>query len=130
MVFLPYIYERVENLLPSNTGDKIMIKIDKTYEVITEESAEHGGVSDSGFSAIGEEYTFRELVEAFQRLYVHPSQSPANRSGRVWFTSESEQDYMTGEYSSESIHFSRENPSRKEKYWVKAMQFAGVKLCN
>ena len=37
---------------------------------------------------------------------------------------------MTGEYRSESIHFSPDNPSRKAKYWVKAMQLAGVKLSN
>ena len=107
-----------------------MIKVDKTFEIVNEESAEHGDVADSGFSAIGERYTFRELVSALKDLYTEPSQYPANRSSRVWFTSQSEQDYTTGEYQSESIHFSPDNPSRKAKYWVKAMQYAGVKLSN
>jgi hypothetical protein len=107
-----------------------MLLIDKTFEIVTNESAEHGEVEDAGFSAIGEKYTFRELVLILKGLYVHPSQSPANRSTHVWFTSESEQDYMTGDYRSESIHFSPDNPSRKAKYWIKAMQLAGVKLSN
>jgi hypothetical protein len=68
-----------------------MLLIDKTFEIVTNESAEHGEVEDAGFSAIGEKYTFRELVLILKGLYVHPSQSPANRSTHVWFTSESEQ---------------------------------------
>lgn len=107
-----------------------MIKVDKTFEIVTESSAEHGEVYDSGFSAIGEQCTFRELVLILKGIYVHPSQSPANRSSRVWFTSEPEQDYRTGEYRTESIHFSPDNPARKVKYWIKAMQLAGVKLSN
>ena len=107
-----------------------MILIDKTYEVVTEESAEDGEVADAGFSAEKEPVSFRELVDMLKSEFIHASQSPVSRSTHVWFTSESEQDYMTGEYRSESIHFSRENPSRKAKYWVKAMQCAGLKLAN
>lgn len=105
-----------------------MILIDKTFEIVTNESAENGEAEDSGFSAIGEHLTFAELVDALKHKFIHPSQSPADRSTDVWFTTESEQDYMTGEYRSESIHFSSDNPSRKRKYWVKAMELAGVKL--
>jgi hypothetical protein len=107
-----------------------MIKVDKTFEIVTNESAEHGEVEDAGFSAIGEKYTFRELVSDLKDLYIEPSEYPANRSSRIWFTSEPEQDYITGEYRSESIHFSPDNPARKVKYWIKAMQLAGVKLSN
>lgn len=105
-----------------------MILIDRTFETVLEESAEHGDVEDAGFSAIGEKYTFRELVQVLKQVYIHPSQSPANRSTRVWFTSEAEQDYMTGDYRSESIHFSADNPRRKAKHWARAMQYAGVRL--
>ena len=93
-----------------------MLLIDKTYEVVTHESAENGEVEDAGFSAIGEPITFAELVNALKHEFRHASQSPANRSTHIWFTSESEQDYMTGDYRSESIHFSPDNPSRKAKY--------------
>jgi len=107
-----------------------MLLIDKTFEVVTEESASEGEVEDAGFSAINESYTFRELVLLLKSIYIHPSQSPVTRSSRIWFTSEAEQDYMTGEYRSESIHYSADNPSRKAKYWVKAMQCAGYRFAN
>lgn len=107
-----------------------MILIDKTYEVVTEESAEYGEVADSGFAAENEPVSFRELVDMIRGEFIHASQSPVSRSTHVWFTSESQQDYMTGEYRSESIHFSRENPTRKAKYWIKAMQYAGLKFAN
>ena len=107
-----------------------MILIDKIYEVVTEESAENGEIEESGFSAQNEPVSFRELVDMLKGEFIHASQSPVSRSTHVWFTSESEQDYMTGQYRSESIHFSRENPSRKAKYWIKAMQCAGLKFAN
>jgi len=107
-----------------------MLLIDKTFEVVTEESAEHGEVEDTGFSAINESVSFRELVCMLRERFIHPSQSPASRTTRVWFTSESEHDYRTGEYRDESIHFSSDNPVRKAKYWIKAMQCAGVRLSN
>jgi len=99
--------------------------IDKTFEVITEESAENGESSDAGFSAINEKVSFRDLVNLMAEKYTHPSQYPVARSTRVWFTSEVDQDYRTGEYRSESIHFSSDNPTFKAKYWIKAMGFAG-----
>ena len=107
-----------------------MILIDKTFEIITENSAESGDVDDAGFSAINLRVTFRELVEMISREYVHASEYPVTRSTRVWFTSESEQDYMTGEYRSESIHFSESNPRHKAKYWIKAMRCAGLRFAD
>lgn len=107
-----------------------MILIDKTFEIVTEESAESGEVEDAGFSAINERVTFRELVEMMRDSYIHASQFPVIRSTRVWFTSESNQDYRTGEYRSESIHFSESNPAIKAKYWIKAMKCAGYKFAN
>ena len=107
-----------------------MLLIDKTFEIITEESAENGEVEDAGFSAVNESVSFRELVDMIRNKYFHSSQYPASRTTHVWFTSESEQDYITGEHRSESIHFSRNNPARKAKYWIKAMQLAGIPLSN
>jgi len=107
-----------------------MLLIDKTFEVVTEKSAEEGEVEDAGFSTIGEKYTFRELVRVLQSTYIHPSESPVSRSARVWFTTESEQDYRCGEYRCESIHYSADNPSRKAKYWIKAMQCAGYRFAD
>jgi len=107
-----------------------MLFIDKTFEIVTPESAENGEVEDAGFSAINEQVTFRDLVEMMRWEYTHPSMSPVHRSSRVWFTSETEQDYITGEHRSESIHFSHDNPARKTKYWIKAMRCAGYKFAN
>jgi hypothetical protein len=105
-----------------------MILIDKTFEIVTHESAEHGVIEDGGFSSIGERMTFRELVHALKREFIHASQSPVTRSTRVWFTTEPEQDYRTGEFRSDSIHFSPSNPPRKVKYWMKAMETAGYRI--
>jgi hypothetical protein len=105
-----------------------MLLIDKTFEIVTHESADHGEIEDGGFSSINEPITFRELVTALKRDFIHASQSPVTRSTRVWFTTESEQDYRTGEYRNESIHFSPSNPARKVKYWIKAMQAAGYRI--
>ena len=105
-----------------------MILIDKTFEIVTHESADHGEIEDGGFSSINEPITFRELVTALKRDFIHASQSPVTHSTRVWFTTESEQDYKTGEYRNESIHFSPSNPTRKVKYWIKAMQAAGYRI--
>lgn len=107
-----------------------MLLVDKTFEIVTYESSKNGDVEDAGFLAIGERVTFSELVNALKHEFIHASQSPASRSTYVWFTSEWEENHVTGEYRSESIHFSPDNPSRKAKYWVKAMQLAGVKLFN
>lgn len=104
-----------------------MLLIDRTFETIDDESAEHGEAKDQGFSAINEPVTFRELIDLI-RSHCHASQSPANPSPLVWFTNESEQDYTTGEWTSESIHYSRDNPARKAKYWIKAMRAAGVRV--
>lgn len=105
-----------------------MILVDKTFEIVTHESAEHGEVEDAGFSSVNESMTFRELVDALKREFIHASQSPVTRSAMVWFTTEYEQDYRTGEFRNESIHFSRSNPARKAKYWIKAMQAAGYRI--
>lgn len=105
-----------------------MILIDKVYEIVTEESAENGEIEESGFSAQNEPVSFREIVDMLKGEFIHASQSPVTHSTSVWFTSESEQDHMTGEYRSESIHFSHDNPSRKAKYWAKAIQFDGFRV--
>lgn len=107
-----------------------MLLIDKTFEIVTEESAESGDISDAGFAAVNLRVSFRELVDMIRGEYIHASQYPVTRSTRVWFTSESDQDYMTGDYRSESIHFNESNPKHKAKYWVKAMQCAGLKFAN
>jgi hypothetical protein len=53
-----------------------MLLVDKTFEVVTNESAEHGEVDDAGFSAIGEPVTFAELVNALKHEFRHAKPIP------------------------------------------------------
>jgi hypothetical protein len=53
-----------------------MLLVDKTFEIVTNESAENGEVEDAGFSAIGEKYTFRELVLILKRPLRSPLTIP------------------------------------------------------
>jgi hypothetical protein len=101
-----------------------MITIHQTFETITHESAENGDFADSGFVMEGESVSFRELV-ALMKSHPQPSTVPVPLDGaRVWLTSYPETNYCTGEEATTSIHFA-DNP-RKWKYWLKAMQAAGV----
>ena len=94
--------------------------ISKTYSEITPESAENGDFSDTGFEWENSECTFRELVDYLKehKQYCNPS----------WCSSGfSTIDYRTGTEQETCIHWSRNNPEFKRKYWVKAMKLAGVK---
>ena len=101
-----------------------MILIDRTFETVSAESAKEGEIADSGFITINERFSFRELVAAM-RSYSFTSCSPASGEIYEWLETEPEQDYLTGEYRSEALHYSRDNPAKNAKYWRKAMIFAG-----
>lgn len=102
------------------------ILVNRTFATVTPESAELGDFADSGFDFENQEYTFRELVELMEN-HPEPSSAPCIDPGmNDWFTSYPETCYRTGEETSYSIHFSRKNPTRMEKYWTKAAIMAGV----
>jgi len=101
-----------------------MLKVHITYEIINDESAEHGEAAESGFLAENETYTLRELISILKQ--GEASCSPASGATYEWITHYGEQDYRTGDYENRSIHFSRDNPSRKAKYWRLAMKAAGL----
>lgn len=67
--------------------------------------------------------TFRELVR-LMRDYSEPSCYPAQGNEWEWI-SRTDTDYRTGSDIVESIHYSRENPTRNLKYWRAAMKAAG-----
>lgn len=101
-----------------------MILINKSFEIITPESAEHGEAEESGMLETDTEMTFRELVDAMRE---HPQCSSSGApTERDWFTSYPDQDYRTGAEETTSIHFSRNNPARMAKYWSKAARFAAA----
>lgn len=104
------------------------ILINKTYSVVTEESAEYGDYAEQGFEFENSPYEFRELVRLL-RDYSESSVYPltdADINETVWFTSEPDIDFRTGEETTYSVHFSRDNPARNAKYWLKAARAAGL----
>lgn len=102
-----------------------MILISRTFEVITPESAENGEVAESGFLAESESVTFRELVSLMES-HPNPSCYPPSGDANEWLLSHPSQDYRDRSETTESLHFSRENPPRMAKYWRKAMRAAGI----
>ena len=104
-----------------------MILCNITFEVVTEESTQHGEAEESGFISENEPFTFRELVEWMRG--GEPSSYPRACSIRDWVTQdqgETREFFEHGARESRSIHFARENAARKEKYWIKALRAAGL----
>ena len=102
-----------------------MLLISKTYCTITSESAENGESAEQGYISENAEYSFRDLVDAMQE-YNNPSSMPPCGDIYEWLSNNPETDYHNGEETTECIHFSKDNPSRKHKYWEKAMYSAGI----
>ena len=103
-----------------------MLLISKTYETISPDSAENGDCEESGFCWENVEFSFSELVSVIRGL--SPSQSPITNPAFVWFTEHDDVDYKTGEETSYSYHFSRNNKPVKMKYWIKAIKAAGFRI--
>ena len=102
-----------------------MILISRTFEVVTPESAEEGEVADSGFLVESESVTFRELVSLMES-HPNPSAYPPSGDSGEWLSSHLETNYHDASETTESLHYSRENPPRRLKYWRKAMRAAGI----
>lgn len=102
-----------------------MILISRTFDVVTPESAEDGESAESGFITESEAVTFRELV-SLMRDYPNPSCYPPSGDSGEWLSSHPETDYRDASETTESLHYSRENPPRRLKYWRKAMVAAGI----
>ena len=102
-----------------------MILISRTFEVVTPESAESGDVAESGFLVESESVTFRELVSLMES-HPNPSCYPARGEAYEWLSSHPSQDFRDCSETTESLHYCRENPPRRLKYWRKAMCAAGI----
>lgn len=103
-----------------------MILINKTMEIITEESAEHGEAAEQWMEYENAEFTVRELIRELKGL--EPSQYPITNPENVWFKSYGEIDYITGEYENYSLHYSRDNKPSSIKYWIAAIKAAGFMI--
>ena len=98
------------------------IKVSRCYSEITPESAENGDFSDHGFVYESQDFTFSELVREIRHggftFY----------GGSDWLsTGYSTQDYRTGTEREETLHFSRENPTRLRKWFLLANRFANCR---
>lgn len=100
-----------------------MLLISKTYEIITEESAENGEAEESGFVWENSPCEFREVVRYLEG--AEPSQSPITNVAQVWFTHYGEQEYITGDYENVSYFYSKQNPPKNLKHWKAAIIAAG-----
>jgi hypothetical protein len=79
------------------------------------------GTADVEELAVG----FRELV-GLLRDYGMPSCSHPTGDQREWVSREGEQDYATGEWSEQSLHYAHDNPPRMLKHWSRAWRAAGL----
>jgi len=103
-----------------------MILIHKTFEVFEQHDEEDDVCEpdESGFDVEDEPVTFRELVDMLRG--GQSSCGPAQGETWEWVTHYGEMDYIDGSFRNESVHFSRSNPARREKYWRLAFKAAGL----
>jgi hypothetical protein len=65
-----------------------------------------------------QEFTFSELARLVRD---YPHRSASHPDANTWIFSQDE-DYRTGSTFEESAHFDPSNPTRKQKYWIKAIR--------
>ena len=86
-----------------------------TYEIIDDESAEHGEAKESGFLDENLISGFRDMVETLQG--TEPSSSDIG-SAR-WFTRHGDMDMYSGEYENVSYHPATRRAARyMRKAWA------------
>jgi hypothetical protein len=98
------------------------MKFHQTYEVVTEESSEHGEADETGFDWQDVPYTFKELVDMLERTYrgCEPSSS---RGVPDWITSYGDMDMHDGSYRNISLHPGND---RAKRWWPKALRAAEI----
>jgi hypothetical protein len=98
------------------------MKFHQTYEVITDESAEHGEPEETGFEWQDMPYEFRELVHMLEREYCGAEPS-SSRGVPGWVTSYGERDMHDGTFTNLSLHPATD---RAKRWWPKALVAAGI----
>ena len=104
-----------------------MILVNRAYSIVTPESAENGDYAESGMLAENEPLTFRELVSELKHGEpsccratgaTHECVSHSEGETRAYFES--------GEDETRTIHYSRDNPPHRARYWRLAFIAAGL----
>jgi hypothetical protein len=101
------------------------IIVSQTFQIVTEESAEHGEAAESGFDFENQSYGFRELVE-YIKSEGFTNSSDSHGVPR-WLTSEVVQDRAwleRGEDKTFSLHPASD--ARSLRYWEKACRAADI----
>ena len=105
-----------------------MIRITRIETVYPAPDEDEGDYCPDGESSTTDDtVSFRELVDML-RDHSHPSHSHSRGDGNEWFSTDTYQDPYTGEYTEQSLHYSRENPARMLKYWRAAIRAAGHRV--
>lgn len=101
------------------------IILSQTYEIVTQESAADGEVSERGYDWQDAPHTFRETVELIKSEgFCNPS---CSHGVPGWLTTEVIQDHAffeDGEHRTLSLHPGRD--ARSQRYWEKACRAVGI----
>lgn len=101
------------------------IILSQTFEIVTQESAEHGEVAAQGVECEPTAYTFRETVELIKSEgFTVPSNIPGVPR---WLSTEAIQDrafFEDGEHRTLSLHPG--DDARSQRYWEKACRASGL----
>ena len=101
-----------------------MLKITRIATTYPAPEGEEDYCPDGEAECTDELVSFRELV-ALMEAHPHPSSWPPSGSVYEWVSTETEQDYRTGEFTECSLHYAPDNPPSRAKYWRAAMRAAG-----
>jgi ribosomal protein L37AE/L43A len=106
-------------------GSKTFL-VSKTFEEVTPESAEEGEASDRGFVFQDEIMDEEEVVHELRRGgYIYPSSS--HLQGLRWVSTEEDQDYSTGAYTTYSLHIEDMDGSDiSSGDWKRLLESAGL----
>lgn len=96
------------------------INVTMTWDEVTPESAAQGDTSDRGTQFEDEPLSFRELVDMIR---AHGNPEFGGHLGSVYFSDEIV-DYRTGTRTSYALHYSRNNPPSRRKWFDLAVRVA------
>lgn len=98
------------------------ITISKTFTVAAIGADDEPEDIESGFMFEDEPYSFRQLVDELSG-FPHPSCSHGTPR---WVTDDGDQDLITGEITTCSLHPGRD--AQSQRYWAKACRAAGINV--
>lgn len=92
-----------------------MMTLAKTYAIVTEESAEQGDYSETGFEFEAAPATVRDVVDALREC-VEASCLPLCDAGHeCWASTEPEQEFTTGEWTTYTYHIAGITPHQRRR---------------